>query len=472
MFSRFLLIFLIGLSAGILRGETKPGFIWGINGHPFTAYPDIGIEEQLRLVERLGLTSYRVNVASLDHMAGLLRLVQAARPLGIEILPVLTPPLDLEKLDAATLYQRASAFAVHFASRLGHDIRVWELGNEMENFAIIQPCEMQDDDIQYNCEWGPASGVGPLEYYGPRWKKVSAVLKGLSDGVISVDPQLIKAMGTAGWGHVGAFDRMREDGIAWDISVWHNYGDDLEWGLKQLQRFGKPVWLTEFNNPHGSQKGEEAQAKGLIGIMSQIEALREKYRIEAAHIYELLDEPYWAPDFEAYMGLVRLEQRQGKWTVAGYKPVFCAVRGIVVPGARADETDCSQRDGGAEIALVESQLNYGYQLVLQRRPDPASLKSWTQSILAGKAISGVLADLFNSEEAALHLGTATLSDADFIQLVYRRLLVRDPDQGGQEAYLSRLRSGAVSRTDLVQAVINSSEFAEKHPILFTRQTGG
>lgn len=472
MFSRFLLIFLIGLSAGPLRGEAKSDFIWGINGHPFTAYPDIGIEEQLRLVERLGLTSYRVNVSSLDHMPRLQRFVEMARPRGIKILPVLTPPLDLEKLDAAILYQRARAFAIHFASRLRHDIRVWELGNEMENFAIIQPCEMQDDGVQYNCEWGPASGVGPLEYYGPRWEKVSAVLKGLSDGVTSVDPQLVKAMGTAGWGHVGAFDRMREDGIEWDISVWHFYGDDLEWGLERLQRFGKPVWLTEFNHPYGSQKGEETQAKGLTAIMSQIEALREKYRIEAAHIYELLDEPYWAPDFEAYMGLVRLEQRQGRWTVAGYKPVFCAVRGRVVSGGSGENEDCSPRDAGAEGAFAESQLDYGYHLVFQRRPDSATLKSWKESVLAGKAISGVLADLFNSDEAAQHYGTASLSDPDFIRLVYRRLLARDPDQGGQETYIAQLQSGAVSRIDLVQAIINSSEFAEKHPILFMRQTGG
>ena len=68
---------------------------------------------------------------------------------------------------------------------------------------------MQDDGKQYDCAWGPAGGVGPLEYYGPRWQKVSAVLKGLSEGAAAADPAVLKAMGTAGWGHLGAFERRR-----------------------------------------------------------------------------------------------------------------------------------------------------------------------------------------------------------------------------------------------------------------------
>ena len=108
---------------------------------------------------------------------------------------------------------------------------------------------MRDDGVQYNCAWGPAGGVGPLEYYGPRWRKVSAVLKGLSDGTTAVDPAIRKAMGTAGWGHLGAFARMQQDGIRWDISVWHMYGSDPEWAFKTLAGFKRPIWVTEFNHP-------------------------------------------------------------------------------------------------------------------------------------------------------------------------------------------------------------------------------
>src|SRR5690606_30629941 len=133
---------------------------------------------------------------------------------GVEILPVLTPgELDLEQMSADELYKRAFDFAAEMAKRFGNDVSVFELGNEMENFAIIQPCETRDDGTQYPCEWGPAGGVGPLEYHGPRWAKVSAALKGMSEGIHSVNPAIKRAVGTAGWGHVGAFERMKADNL-------------------------------------------------------------------------------------------------------------------------------------------------------------------------------------------------------------------------------------------------------------------
>src|SRR5262249_32115031 len=115
------------------------------------------------------------------------------------VLPVITPG-NLDERTPQELYKHAFDLAVALTSRFKNDVRVWELGNEMENYAIIKPCEKRDDGTQYPCEWGPASGRDTLDYYGPRWAKVSAVLKGLSDGVISVDPTIRKAMGTAGWG--------------------------------------------------------------------------------------------------------------------------------------------------------------------------------------------------------------------------------------------------------------------------------
>ena len=256
------------LALPALAQEIPRDLTWGVNGHPLVSYPGVTIDQQLDYVRELGMTSYRVDVARVEHAPGLAALVRAGKARGIDILPVLAPDVSLKKETAEDLYRKAHDFAVNMVSRFKDDIRVWELGNELENYAIIRACEMRDDGSQYDCAWGPAGGVGPLEYYGPRWAKVSAVLKGLSDGTTAVDPMIRKAIGTAGWGHTGAFGRMRNDGIRWDISVWHMYGQDPEWAFKILADFNRPIWVTEFNNPGGSKGGAEKQADGIVRAMT------------------------------------------------------------------------------------------------------------------------------------------------------------------------------------------------------------
>jgi len=288
-----------------------------------TSYPGVTLERQLDYVADLGLTSYRIDIPSADRAPALARLIKAAKQknAGIEILPVLTPRYAMSKAPPEALYQQAYKLAFTLVSQFKDKIRVWELGNELENNAIIKPCEMQDNGVQYNCDWGQAGGVKTLDYYGPRWVKVSAVLKGLSDGATAADPAVRKAMGTAGWGHLGAFKLMKRDGIAWDISVWHMYGKDPEWAFKELAKFGHPIWVTEFNHPEGSKESEEKQAEGLRDWMTRLRELSAVYGVEAAHIYELMDETYWAPSFEAVMGLVRLEgDGKGGWRPGPPKP--------------------------------------------------------------------------------------------------------------------------------------------------------
>lgn len=323
---------LVTLVLFLPAGPTLAAMLWGVNGHPVTAYSGISIPDQLDLVKQLGLTSYRVDIPDIAAADRLEELVTEGRKRGITILPVITPRVDLAALSEDQLYNHARALALALGLRFKDEIRVFELGNEMENFAIIQPCEQRDDGTQYPCEWGPAGGVTALEYYGPRWAKVSAVLRGLSDGMVDADPTIRKAMGTAGWGHTGAFERMRADGITWDISVWHMYGGDSEWAFKLLAAYDRPIWITEFNHPGGSQKDAQEQAEGLAHWMKWLDEMRARYPIEAAHIYELLDETYWQPSFEAYMGLVELKgSHEEGWRLGGPKPAFEVVRRFIAP---------------------------------------------------------------------------------------------------------------------------------------------
>jgi hypothetical protein len=442
--------------------------MWGANGHPLVSYPGTTYQQQLDYLKELGMTSYRVDITSLDQADRLGRLVRLAKARGIEILPVITPALDLDKLGAEELYAKAYALAAALVGRFKDDIRVWELGNELESYAIIKACEMRDDGVQYNCAWGPAGGVGPLEYYGPRWRKVSAVLKGLSDATAAVDPTIRKAMGTAGWGHLGAFKRMEQDGIRWDISVWHMYGSDPEWAFKTLAGFKRPIWVTEFNHPLGGKISAKAQADGLVRAMTRLRQLRHAYDVEAAHVYELMDETYWAPDAEASMGLVALvKDAKGGWTPGARKPAFDAVRRVIAePVAAAGPAGCHLTPYNRLSSPAGMVVSYSYCLVLGRPVDGQGFEDRKRALARGTPVGKVLAALLASEELDARHHVSTMSDPDYVRLLYRLLLGREPDGAGLASYGSALAAGTMRRADVLASILASAELRTRHPLLF------
>jgi hypothetical protein len=453
--------------------QASAQFLWGANGHPFYAYPGTSIEEQFDLLADLGMKSYRVNITNMDKADELAAVVAEARKHGIAVLPVITPG-KLGSEDPKVLYRRAFELAVALISRFKDDIRIWELGNEPENPALIRPCEMRDDGKQYPCDWGIASGRDVLDYYGPRWAQASAILKGLSDGAISVDPTIVKAMGTAGWGHIAAFERMKKDGIRWDISVWHIYGEDPEWAFKRLAGYGHPIWITEFNNPYGSQRGDDQQVAGLKSMMERLKELAPTYKVQAAFVYELMDEPYWAPDYEAYMGLVRVVPRpDGGWRTGEPKPAYATVREFIrgasrsVPAPECKLGDAGKGDGSIDVRRVR----YIYCMVLGTAPGKAALAEWSERIGKDRAaVPGLIAAMFRSNEFQDRYKSFGFSDHAYVSFLYKLLLNRVADNDGRNSYMRQLASGTMTRKDVAVGLATSSEFRSKHPGLFTNNS--
>ncbi|MER9952262.1 DUF4214 domain-containing protein [Mesorhizobium sp. M0047] len=461
---------LIGAAWLLATASSSAGdIVWGANGHPITAYPGIAIERQFDYLEDLGMKSYRVNVADVSSADRLAELVAQGKKHGIEVLPVITPGnIDLDKDGIEELYGKGRALAVAFGSRFKDDIPVWELGNEMENYAIIKPCEKRDDGSTYPCEWGAAGGTGVLDYFGQRWAKVSAVLKGLSDGMSEVSPGSRKAIGTAGWGHTGAFERMKQDGIKWDISVWHMYGQDPEAAFKVLASYGKPIWVTEFNNPYGSQRSERQQAEGLMQAMVRLRELQAKYKVEAAQIYELLDETYWAPDFEASMGLVRLVgSAERGWSPAGPKAAYVAVRDLI-RGPRPQprpQRDCDLADGQKIVTVTMRQASFAHCLILGRKASDEDIEAWSAALDDNLAdVPKMMIELMHSREFMRKYSTIGLSDRAYVGFLYRLLMDRDGDGYGLDIYSKQLREGSMSRDTIARGMITSSEFTDKYSV--------
>lgn len=443
--------------------------LWGANGHPITAYPGIGIEQQFDYLEDLGMRSYRVNIVDASSAGVLAEIVAEGKKRGIEVLPVITPGgIDMDNDSPDEIQAKARAIAVELGTRFKDDIRAWELGNELENYAIIKACEKRDDGTTYPCEWGPAGGFGALDYYGPRWAKVSAVLKGLTEGMAAVDPGIRKAVGTAGWGHTGAFERMKQDGIEWDISVWHMYGEDPEPAFEALAKYGKPIWVTEFNNPYGSQRSEREQAEGLMQSMKQLRELQDEYNVEAAHIYELLDETYWAPSFEASMGLVRLVgSAERGWSAAGPKPAYIAVRDLIRGPRRlpVPQRECDLADGDRPEILAVRHTAFGYCLILGRKAGEEDIDRWSAGLEDGSVdVFYVMLELMRSREFNEKYAIIGLSDRGYLNFLYRLLVNRAPDGHGLDTYSKHLKDGTLTRGAVALGMMTSSEFSAIHAV--------
>jgi len=279
-------------------------------------------------------------------------------------------------------------------------------------------------------------------------------------------------MGTAGWGHTGAFARMKQDGIVWDISVWHMYGDDPEWAFREIAGYGKPIWVTEFNNPYGSQRSERQQADGIKQTMTRLRELSEKYKVEAAHIYELLDETYWAPSFEAKMGLVRLTAASdGKWRADEPKPAYRTVRDLVRGPQPPPKPlrQCDPQTTAAGKSVYVRQASFAYCLILGHEGDAASVERWSAALESGNSkLVDMILEMMRTDDFKAKYATIGLTDGTYVNFLFQLLLGRSADGYGMETYVAQLRDGSMTREMIAYGIVTSSEFSSRYTS--TRET--
>ena len=302
--------------------------------------------------------------------------------------------------------------------------------------------------------------------------------QGLTEGAHAADPNVRRAIGTAGWGHVAAFERMKADGISWEISVWHMYGEDPEWAFKKLAEYGKPIWVTEFNNPYGSQKGGDEQSKGLLHAMSRLGELQTAYKVEAAHIYELMDEPYWGEHYEAFMGLVGMKRNaDGQWAMGARKPAFAAVRdyiertGAAPPREPVIARHCEMKAPAPDATelKVEAIIGYAYCLVLGRAPDGAGLAGWSPRLAAGMPAEQLLVDMMHSQEFSRLYEVPSLSTSEYATLIHRLLLGTDPSAAVLKRTTDDLQAKKPA-AEFQRQLIASREFHDQHRAIFAKLT--
>ena len=109
--------------------------------------------------------------------------------------------------------------------------------------------------------------------------------------------------------------------------------------------------------------------------------------------------------------------------------------------------------------LIEGNLGAvfrAYGAILGRLPDAPGYISWLNSLDTDDlSLQQVIDGFTGSNEFQSVYGT--LSDAEFVTLLYNNVLARDPDQAGLDNWLSAMQNGA-SRAEVVLGFSESQEF--------------
>lgn len=336
--------FVVALALFCTPVRAQP-FAWGVNGHPVSqeGYWQVPLTTQLDWVGELGAGWYRCDISASSFQANTARideLLAEAEKRGLKLLPVLVPGAELtdEKTSPPQLQAAAAGFARAIASRYHGRITHWELGNELDLFALVRKGETTRGGQRW--EWdGAPDGSSAEDYHQGRYERARAFIQGLQEGVKSADPAALTLVDTAGWLHHGFIERLvREDRVPFDILAWHWYSEmgdmtkvrgtlDL---ITLLKGYGKPLWITEINRRDGSKGGREQEAADYLAAAAK--QLRKHPAVEAFFVYELLDEPYFGADGESDYGLVKISREGGSgWKGSGKKPAFEALREIIQP---------------------------------------------------------------------------------------------------------------------------------------------
>ncbi len=128
-----------------------------------------------------------------------------------------------------------------------------------------------------------------------------------------------------------------------------------------------------------------------------------------------------------------------------------------VPDLR-DETVEKKLTPEQRAALSERAQTFAshlYRSVLGREPDAEGLRSFTEALASGRmSPNEIIRQFFNSPE---YLQRGHDEEA-FLTTAYRAVLQRDPDPGGKSTFLARLKSGEMSREEVLAALLNSQEY--------------
>lgn len=241
----------------------------------------------------VGLKGYRLDLDFSSRASRILQTAIQLAPTGTLVLPVIGDVAPDATVDEQTNYNNSynslKPIVAQFPS-----IPVWEVGNELDN-------------------WIGMSGDGSTinQYDHIKYIAARGFIRGMIAAVHAASPNAKVSINDAGWCHYGMMNQLYADGVRWDITSVHWYGNmgniiNAHCGpggssniLQIHAAYGNPIWITEcnFDASGGSIKG---MADYLPTLMGQLSNLAPVYNIQATFIYELYA---FKNDGNGYLGI-------------------------------------------------------------------------------------------------------------------------------------------------------------------------
>ena len=148
----------------------------------------------------------------------------------------------------------------------------------------------------------------------------------------------------------------------------------------------------------------------------------------------------------------------------GIGHIFAIKPGTATITVEATAVGKEKRSIKSSCVVMVKEINYGntvegfvyrlYRLILNRKPDPSGLTTWT-NLLYNKQSTGaeVALGFVNSREFT----NRTISDSEYVELLYQAFMDRNSDSGGKRTWVNLLENG-VSRLSVFKGFAESVEF--------------
>lgn len=135
-------------------------------------------------------------------------------------------------------------------------------------------------------------------------------------------------------------------------------------------------------------------------------------------------------------------------------------------GPQIVRANCDMSSFNVADKSTDNRLEYMYCVALGRGSDGGGLAAWKSEVANGMTYPQILTASVNSSEFDSTYHTTTLSHANYVILMYRLALNRDPSSAELFAATDRLAARTVTRVDYTLEVFSSNEFGALHTIFF------